>query len=177
MSRIGQKPVAVPAGVTAAIEGQTVRVKGPRGELAAVLVEEVIAKLQDGGIQLTPRDATQRARAMWGLSRTLVANLVEGATSGFTRTLEINGVGYRAAVQGRQLQLLLGFSRDVIYPIPDGIDIACPRPTEIAITGNDKQKVGQVAAEIRRFRAPEPYKGKGIRHAGEYVYRKEGKKK
>jgi len=177
MSRIGKKPVPVPAGVTATLDGQAVSVKGPKGELSAVLVDEVIASLDDDGIAVNPRAETKRARAMWGLSRTVVCNLVEGVSQGFAQTLEITGVGYRAAVEGKVLKLALGFSHDVAYEIPDGITIACPRPTEITISGIDKQRVGQVAAEIRRYRPPEPYKGKGVRYQGEYIFRKEGKKK
>ena len=177
MSRIGKKAIAVPSGVTANIDGQQVSVKGPKGELSAVLVDEVIAKLEDGEISVNPRALTKRGRAMWGLSRTVVSNLVEGVSEGFTQTLEITGVGYRAAVEGQVLKLALGFSHDVSYPIPDGITIACPRPTEITVSGIDKQQVGQVASEIRRFRPPEPYKGKGVRYQGEYIFRKEGKKK
>ena len=177
MSRIGKKIVPVPDGVTATVDGQQVVVKGPKGELSAVLVDEVIAKLEDGEITVNPRDETKRAQAMWGLSRTVVSNLIEGVSSGFTKTLEINGVGYRAAMQGSALQLNVGLSHEVKYPIPEGIKVECPRPTEIIITGIDKQKVGQVAAEIRAYRPPEPYKGKGIKYAGEYIFRKEGKKK
>lgn len=177
MSRIGKQPVPIPSGVTASVDGQLVAVKGPKGELSHVLVDEVIAKLDDGAIEVSPRDDTQAARAMWGMSRTLLANLVTGVTDGFTKKLEITGVGYRAAVQGSALQLQLGYSHDVAYPIPPGIQVQCPKPTEIVISGIDKQKVGQVAAEIRRFRPPEPYKGKGVRYAGEFILRKEGKKK
>jgi large subunit ribosomal protein L6 len=177
MSRIGKKPVGVPSGVTASVNGQVVSVKGPKGELKHVLVDEVIAKLDDGSIEVSPRDDSQTARAMWGMSRTLIANLMTGVTEGFTKKLEITGVGYRAAVQGQALQLQLGYSHDVTFPIPQGIQVQCPKPTEIVITGIDKQKVGQVAAEIRRFRPPEPYKGKGVRYAGEFILRKEGKKK
>jgi large subunit ribosomal protein L6 len=177
MSRIGKKPVAIPGGVTASLDGQVVSVKGPKGELKHVLVEDVIAKLDKGSIEVAPREDTKTARAMWGLSRTLLANLVTGVTEGFTKKLEITGVGYRAAVQGSNLQLQLGYSHDVAYPIPQGIQVQCPKPTEIIVTGIDKQKVGQVAAEIRRFRPPEPYKGKGVRYAGEFILRKEGKKK
>ena len=154
MSRIGKKPVAVPKGVTASVNGQEVAVKGPKGELKHVLVEDVIAKLEDGSIEVSPREDTQNARAMWGMSRTLISNLMTGVTEGFTKKLEITGVGYRAAVQGSNLQLQLGYSHDVAYPIPTGIQVVCPKPTEIIITGIDKQKVGQVAAEIRRFRPP-----------------------
>jgi large subunit ribosomal protein L6 len=177
MSRIGKKPVAVPGGVTAAVNGQEVKVKGPKGELKHILAENMIAKLENDGIEIAMREDTTEAQAMWGMSRTLVANLVAGVTEGFTKKLEITGVGYRAAVQGSNLQLQLGYSHDIAYPIPQGIQIACPKPTEIVVMGIDKQQVGQVAAEIRRFRPPEPYKGKGIKYAGEYILRKEGKKK
>jgi large subunit ribosomal protein L6 len=177
MSRIGKQPVAIPGGVTAAVDGQEVKVKGPKGELKHVLVDEVVAKAGDNGIEISMREDSIEARAMWGMSRTLVANLVTGVTDGFTKTLEITGVGYRAAVQGQNLQLQLGYSHDVNYPIPQGIQVQCPKPTEIVISGIDKQQVGQVAAEIRRYRPPEPYKGKGVRYAGEYILRKEGKKK
>ncbi len=177
MSRIGKKPVAIPGGVTAAVNGQEVKVKGPKGELQHVLVDDVIAKLDNGEIEISMREDTQRARAMWGMSRTMVANLIAGVTEGFTKKLEMTGVGYRASVQGHNVQLQLGYSHDIIFPIPQGIQVVCPKPTEIVVTGIDKQKVGQVAAEIRRFRPPEPYKGKGIRYAGEFILRKEGKKK
>jgi large subunit ribosomal protein L6 len=177
MSRIGKKPVAIPGGVTVAVNGQEVKVKGPKGELKHVLVDDIIAKLEDGEIEIAMREDTQKARAMWGMSRTMVANLVAGVTEGFTKKLEITGVGYRASVQGSNVQLQLGYSHDVAYPIPQGIQVVCPKLTEIVVTGIDKQKVGQVAAEIRRYRPPEPYKGKGIRYAGEFILRKEGKKK
>jgi large subunit ribosomal protein L6 len=177
MSRIGKKAVTVPSGVTATVNGQEVAVKGPKGELKHVLAEAMVAKLDGGRIEVSMREDTKEARAMWGMSRTMVANLMAGVTEGFTRRLEITGVGYRAAVQGSNLQLQLGYSHDVSYPIPKGIQVVCPKPTEIVITGIDKQKVGQVAAEIRQFRPPEPYKGKGVRYAGEYIHRKEGKKK
>jgi len=177
MSRIGKKPVTVPTGVTANVEGQTVKVKGPKGALSLVLSDEVTVKMDKGTISLDPRNETKRARSQWGTSRTLVANLMTGVTKGFEENLEITGVGYRAAVQGKSLNLQLGFSHDVNYAIPEGITIATPKPTEIKITGSDKQKVGQVAAEIRGFRPPEPYKGKGVKYAGEYIFRKEGKKK
>jgi large subunit ribosomal protein L6 len=177
MSRIGKKPVTVPGGVTAAVDGQEVKIKGPKGELKHVLVDDIIAKLDKGEIEISMRDDTKNARAMWGMSRTMVANLVAGVTQGFTKKLEITGVGYRAAVQGSNLQLQLGYSHDITYPIPHGIQVVCPKPTEILVTGIDKQKVGQVAAEIRQFRPPEPYKGKGVRYAGEFILRKEGKKK
>jgi large subunit ribosomal protein L6 len=177
MSRIGKKPVPLPSGVSASIEGQTVKVKGPKGALQVVLPDDVAAKMETGSLTIDPRAETIRARAMWGLSRSLVANLVVGVTKGFEKKLEITGVGYRASVQGKNLQLLLGYSHEVAYPIPDGITITTPRPTEILVAGIDKQKVGQVAAEIRRYRPPEPYKGKGVRYSGEYIFRKEGKKK
>jgi large subunit ribosomal protein L6 len=177
MSRIGKKAVAIPSGVTASVEGQTVKMKGPKGALEFVLPKEVAAKMDKAGIQIDPRDETKRARSMWGTSRTLVANLVTGVTKGFEKKLEITGVGYRAAVQGKNLQIALGYSHDVVFPIPAGITIATPKPTEVVVTGIDRQKVGQVAAEIRGFRPPEPYKGKGVKYAGEYIFRKEGKKK
>jgi len=177
MSRIGKNPVALPQGVTATVLDGTVSVKGPKGELKAVLVPEVEAKLGDGGISVAPRVDDQRSRSMWGMQRTLVNNLVVGVTTGFSKQLEINGVGYRAAVQGRTLQLQLGFSHDVNYPIPEGIEIVAERPTALTISGSDKQKVGQVASEIRNMRPPEPYKGKGVKYADERVRRKEGKKK
>jgi large subunit ribosomal protein L6 len=177
MSRIGNKPVAVPSGVTANVEGQTVKLKGPKGALQVVLHDDVAAKVEDGSVKIDPRSPTKRARSLWGTSRTLVANLITGVTKGYERRLEITGVGYRAGVQGKNLHIALGYSHDVVYPIPDGITIATPKATEIVISGIDKQKVGQVAAEIRDFRPPEPYKGKGVRYAGEYIFRKEGKKK
>jgi large subunit ribosomal protein L6 len=177
MSRIGKKAVPIPAGVQANVEGQTVKMKGPKGALQFVLPDEVVAKMENGGIQVDPRNESKRARSMWGTSRTLVSNLVTGVTKGFERKLEITGVGYRAAVQGKNLQLALGFSHDVVYAIPDGIAIVTPKPTEIMISGIDKHKVGQVAAEIRAYRGPEPYKGKGVRYSDEYIFRKEGKKK
>jgi large subunit ribosomal protein L6 len=159
MSRIGKKPIAVPSGVTANVEGQTIKVKGPKGALQLVLHDDVAATMDKGAIKVDPRFQTKRARSQWGTYRTLVANLMTGVTKGFEQKLEITGVGYRAAVQGKNLQLQLGFSHDVVYPIPEGVAIATPKPTEIVVTGSDKQRVGQVAAEIRDFRAPEPYKG------------------
>jgi large subunit ribosomal protein L6 len=177
MSRIGRKAVAVPSGVTANVEGQTVKVKGPKGAMQVVLPDDVIAKMENGEVKVDPRNETKRARSMWGTSRTLVANLMTGVTKGFEKKLEITGVGFRAALQGKNLQIALGYSHDVIYPVPEGIAIATPKPTEIVVTGIDKQKVGQVAAEIRAFRPPEPYKGKGVKYAGEFIFRKEGKKK
>jgi len=177
MSRIGKKAVVVPSGVTANVEGQTVKVKGPKGALQFVLHDDIVAKMDKGGVAISPRNDTKRARSLWGSSRTQVANLIAGVTKGFEEKLEISGVGYRAAVQGKTLQLQLGFSHDVNFPIPEGIAIVTPKPTEIVITGIDKQKVGQVAAEIRGYRSPEPYKGKGVKYVGEYIFRKEGKKK
>jgi large subunit ribosomal protein L6 len=177
MSRIGKKAVAVPSGITANVEGQTVKIKGPKGALSVVLPDDVAVKLDSGQIKVDPRNDTKRARSQWGTSRTLVANLIAGVTKGFEQRLEISGVGYRAVVQGKNLQLALGYSHDIVYPIPDGITIATPRPVEIVISGVDRQRVGQVAAEIREYRPPEPYKGKGIKYAGERVFRKEGKKK
>ena len=177
MSRIGKKAVAILSGVTANVEGQTVKIKGPKGAMQFVVHDDVTVKMDKGAIQLDPRVETKRARSQWGTSRTLVANLVAGVTKGFEEKLEITGVGFRAAVQGKQLNLQLGFSHDVNYPIPEGISIATPKPTEIVVTGIDKQQVGQVAAEIRGYRPPEPYKGKGVKYAGEYIFRKEGKKK
>jgi large subunit ribosomal protein L6 len=177
MSRIGKKPVDVPSGVTAAVDGQNVKVKGPKGELAFRVHDDVVVDFKDGKVTVTPRDETKRARAMWGMSRTMVSNLVEGVTKGFEKKLEISGVGYRASIQGKNLVLALGYSHDVIYPVPEGIQIATAKPTEILITGVDRQRVGQVAAEIRDFRRPEPYKGKGVKYAGEFIFRKEGKKK
>ena len=177
MSRIGKKAIVVPSGITANVEGQTVKVKGPKGALSVVLHDDVEAKLESGQIKVAPRAETKRARSQWGTSRTLIANLISGVTKGFEQRLEINGVGYRASVQGKNLQIALGYSHDIIYPIPEGITIATPRPVEIVITGSDRQKVGQVAAEIREYRPPEPYKGKGIKYADERIFRKEGKKK
>jgi large subunit ribosomal protein L6 len=177
MSRIGNKAVAVPTGVTANVEGQTVKVKGPKGALQLVLHDDVVVTMDKGSFKIEPRGESKRARSLWGTSRTLVANLINGVTKGFEERLEINGVGYRAAVQGKSLNLQLGFSHDVNFKIPEGIAIATPKPTEIIITGVDKQKVGQVAAEIRGYRPPEPYKGKGVKYVGEYIFRKEGKKK
>ncbi len=177
MSRIGKKPVPVPKTVTATVDGQKVTVKGPKGQLSLTLIDDVEVKLENGAICVAPRSDTKRARSMWGMSRSLVENLVHGTTAGFTRTLEITGVGYRAAMDGKSLKLQLGYSHDIFYPIPEGITIAVPKPTEITISGIEKDKVGQVAAEIRGFRGPEPYKGKGVRYQGEFIQRKEGKKK
>ncbi len=177
MSRVGKKPVAVPSGVTATVDGQLIKVKGSKGELSFVVPENVSVAMENGAVAVNPRDETKDARAKWGMSRSQVANLVEGVTKGFERKLEINGVGYRAAVAGKVLKLSLGYSHDVEYPIPAGITITTPKPTEILIVGSNRQQVGQVAAEIREFRKPEPYKGKGIKYAEEKIHRKEGKKK
>ncbi len=177
MSRIGKRAVQVPKGVTATVDGQTVTAKGPKGQLAVALVDEVAVAMTDDGIKVNPREQTKRSRSMWGMSRTLVQNIVTGVSDGFQERLEINGVGYRAQAQGKTLNLALGYSHEVSYPIPDGIEVQTPRPTEIVISGIDRQKVGQVAAEIRRWRPPEPYKGKGVKYSDEYIFRKEGKKK
>jgi len=177
MSRIGKKPVPLPKGVTATLTGQTVKVKGPKGELSVHLVSEVEAKIDADGVTISPKKGAERGPQMWGLSRTLVNNLVVGVTQGFQQKLEINGVGYRAAVQGKNLNLQLGFSHDVAYPIPAGITITAEKPTMLTVAGIDKQLVGQVAAEIRGYRPPEPYKGKGVKYAEEHIRRKEGKKK
>ncbi len=177
MSRVGKKPVMVPAGVTAKLEGHTVAVKGAKGELKFTASDDVDLKIEGNVISIDPRGESKRARAMWGTSRSMIQNLVVGVTKGFEKKLEINGVGYKAAVAGKNLQLSLGFSHDVIYPIPAGVTIATPKPTEITIAGIDKRQVGQVAAEIRAFRGPEPYKGKGVKYVGEFIFRKEGKKK
>jgi large subunit ribosomal protein L6 len=177
MSRIGKKAVTLPKGVTATVQGQQVSVKGPKGTLSFVASDDIEVKMADGAISVAPRDETKRARSSWGMSRTMVSNLIAGVTSGFERKLEITGVGYRAAVAGKDLQLSLGYSHEVKYPIPTGIKIETPKPTEIVVSGADKQQVGQVAAEIRQFRKPEPYKGKGVKYSDEYIFRKEGKKK
>jgi len=177
MSRIGKNPVFVPSGVTVNVSGQQVSAKGQLGELSVVLVDEVLAELEGDTVVIKPRDDSTRARTMWGMSRSLVSNVVVGVSTGFTKNLEIEGVGYRAAVQGKELVLQLGFSHEIRYPIPQGITVVCERPTVISISGADVQSVGQMAAEIRSFRPPEPYKGKGVRYAGEYIRRKEGKKK
>ena len=177
MSRIGKAPIAVPSGATITIDGQTVTVKGPKGQLSWTVSEDVEITQADGQLTLTPKDDSQRARGMWGLSRTLVANMVQGVTQGFEENLELVGVGYRAAMQGQTLSLQLGFSHDVNMEPPAGITFSVPKQTEIKISGIDKQMVGEMAARIRKIRPPEPYKGKGVRYAGEKVRRKEGKKK
>ena len=177
MSRIGKKPVPVPAGVTASISERVLSVKGPKGELSMPLSDDISYDIGTGQIAVLPANDTKRARAFWGMQRTMVANLVTGVSDGFTKTLEITGVGYRASVQGKNLKLQLGYSHDVDFAIPDGITIKTPDQTTVEISGSDKQRVGQVAAEIRRWRKPEPYKGKGIKYRGEQIFRKEGKKK
>ncbi len=177
MSRTGKKPVAVPSGVTAAIEGGQLSVKGPKGTLTLPLADEVTYSIEDGSIAVKPANDGKRARAFWGMQRTLIANLITGVTEGFSKKLLITGVGYRANSQGKTLKLQLGYSHDVDFAIPEGIEIKTPDNTTVEISGIDKQKVGQVAAEIRRWRKPEPYKGKGIKYAGEFIFRKEGKKK
>jgi large subunit ribosomal protein L6 len=177
MSRVGKKPVPVPAGVTASVSGQDVKVKGAKGELSFSAPDEVVVAMDNGMISVTPKGQDNRSRAMWGMSRAQVANLMTGVSKGFEKKLEITGVGYKAAVQGKVLKLSLGYSHDIDYEIPAGIAIVTPKPTEIVVTGIDKQKVGQTAAEIRDYRGPEPYKGKGVKYAGEFIFRKEGKKK
>ena len=177
MSRIGKRPVAVPSGVTASIADRVLSVKGPKGTLTLSMRDEISYTVEGETILVKPANATKQARAFWGMQRTLVENLVTGVTQGYTKVLEITGVGYRAAAQGKNLKLQLGFSHDVDFPVPEGIEIKTPDNTTIEISGIDKQKVGQVAAEIRRWRKPEPYKGKGIKYRGEYIFRKEGKKK
>jgi len=177
MSRIGKRPVAIPSGVTAAIADGALSVKGPKGTLTLKLADDVTYAVGESEISVQPANDTKRARAFWGMQRTLVANLVHGVTEGYTTVLEITGVGYRAQAQGRKLKLQLGYSHDVDFDVPDGIEVKTPDNTTIEISGIDKQQVGQVAAEIRRWRKPEPYKGKGIKYRGEFIFRKEGKKK
>jgi len=178
MSRIGKKPVAMPSGVSAEMQGQTLTVKGPKGTLSMHMLDDLVKyEVADGEIRVTPLTDAQRNRAAWGMQRTNVQNLVTGVTEGFTKVLEISGVGYRAQAQGKNLKLMLGYSHDVNFPVPEGVDVKTPDQNTVEISGIDKQKVGQVAAEIRRWRKPEPYKGKGIKYRGEYIFRKEGKKK
>jgi len=177
MSRVGKKPVSVPSGVTANVQGQTISVKGPKGTLSLIASDRVTIAMDKGQISVDPKDESKEARAMWGTVRANLNNIVTGVTKGFERKLEITGVGYRAAVQGKNLQLQLGYSHDVVYAIPEGIAVVTPKPTEIVITGIDRRKVGQVAAEIRAYRPPEPYKGKGVKYSDEFIFRKEGKKK
>jgi large subunit ribosomal protein L6 len=177
MSRIGKKPVPIPAGVTARLEGQLIAIKGSKGELNFTAPDDVEVKIEGKAVHVTPRREDKRAQAMWGTARARIQNLVVGVTQGFEKKLEINGVGYKAAIAGKNLQLSLGFSHDVIYPIPQGVTITAPKPTEITVAGIDKRQVGQIAAEIRAFRGPEPYKGKGVKYVDEFIFRKEGKKK
>ena len=177
MSRIGKKAVPVPAGVTASIDNGTLSVKGPKGTLTMGMSDLIDYKIEDGQIAVNPANDSKQARAFWGMQRTLVSNLIEGVTEGFSKTLEITGVGYRAKAQGKSLKLELGFSHDVNLTVPEGVDVKTPDQTTVEISGMDKQAVGQFAAEIREFRKPEPYKGKGIKYRGEYIFRKEGKKK
>ncbi len=177
MSRIGKVPVALPANVTASIEGSVLSVKGPKGTLNMPMLDDISYGIEDGRIVVQPANETKRARSFWGMHRTLVQNLVTGVTEGFTKTLEITGVGYRAAMQGSNLRLQLGYSHDVNIDVPEGLTVKTPDQTTVEISGNDRQRVGQLAAEIRRWRKPEPYKGKGIKYRGEFIFRKEGKKK
>jgi large subunit ribosomal protein L6 len=177
MSRIGKKPVELPSGVTASVSGQTVEIKGPKGARSFHATDDVTIAVEENGVSVTPRGSSKRARQQWGMSRSMVANLVTGVTSGFKKELEITGVGYRAQMQGNVLKLNLGLSHDVDFPVPEGVTVTAPKPTEIIVEGIDQQLVGQVAANIREWRKPEPYKGKGIRYKGEFIFRKEGKKK
>ena len=177
MSRIGKKPVALPKGVTAEIKGQTIEVKGPKGTRSFTATDDVTLALEDGSVKVTPRGASKRARQQWGMTRSMVENLTVGVSTGFKKELEIQGVGYRASMQGKTLKLALGYSHDVNFETPEGVTITAPKQTEIVVEGIDQQLVGQVAANIREWRKPEPYKGKGIRYKGEFVFRKEGKKK
>jgi len=177
MSRIGKQPVALPDGVTASLSGQTIEVKGPKQTKSFTFTDDVTVEIGDGQVTVRPRGKSKRALQQWGMSRTIIANLVHGSQHPFKQELEIQGVGYRAQVQGNTLKLNLGLSHDVDFPIPDGVTVTAPKPTELVIEGHDKQQVGQVAANIRDWRRPEPYKGKGIRYKGEYIFQKEGKKK
>ncbi|MGR3344442.1 MAG: 50S ribosomal protein L6 [Paracoccaceae bacterium] len=177
MSRIGKKPIALPAGVSATLSGRTVEVTGPKGKLSFTATDDVTINIQDNIIKVTPRGNSKRARQQWGMSRTMVQNLVAGVTDGFKKELEINGVGYRAALQGDTLKLQLGYSHDVIFEVPKGVTVTVPKQTQVIVEGIDRQLVGQVAANIREWRKPEPYKGKGIKYKGEFIFRKEGKKK
>jgi len=177
MSRIGKKPVDLPSGVTASVSGQTVEVKGPKGTLSYKANDDVTIEVADNVVNITPRGTSKRARQQWGMSRTMVQNLVTGVSDGFRKELEINGVGYRAQMQGKQVKLSLGYSHDVMFDVPDGVTVTAPTQTSLVIEGTDRQFVGQVAANIREWRKPEPYKGKGIKYKDEYIFRKEGKKK
>jgi large subunit ribosomal protein L6 len=177
MSRIGKRPVEVPSGVTASVDGQLVRMKGSKGELQFRVPDEVVVAMDNGSVAVQPRGESKDARSKWGMSRSMVASLAEGVSKGFEKRLEISGVGYKAAVQGKVLKLSLGYSHDIDYEIPPGITVTTPRPTEVVVAGIDKQQVGQAAAEIREYRGPEPYKGKGVKYSDEFIFRKEGKKK
>ena len=177
MSRIGKKPVALPSGVEAKIDGQTVEVKRPKGVRSFTATDDVTIAVEDGALSVTPRGKSKRARQQWGMTRTMVANLVTGVTDGFKKELEINGVGYRAAMEGKNIKLSLGLSHDVVFQVPDGVTVTAPKNTQLIVEGIDEQQVGQVAANIRAWRKPEPYKGKGIKYVDEYIFRKEGKKK
>ena len=177
MSRIGKKPVALPSGVEAKIDGQTVEVKGPKGVRSFTATDDVTLAVEDGALSVTPRGKSKRARQQWGMTRTMVANLVTGVTDGFKKELEINGVGYRSAMEGKNIKLSLGLSHDVVFQVPDGVTVTAPKNTQLIVEGIDEQQVGQVAANIRAWRKPEPYKGKGIKYVDEYIFRKEGKKK
>jgi large subunit ribosomal protein L6 len=177
MSRIGKRPVDLPSGVEASVSGQTVSVKGPKGQRSFTATDDVTIKVEGNVVTVEPRGKSKRARQQWGMSRTRIGNLVIGVTDGFKKELEINGVGYRAAMEGKNLKLNLGLSHDVVYEVPEGVTVSAPKQTEIIVEGNDEQQVGQVAAEIRAWRKPEPYKGKGIKYKDEYIFRKEGKKK
>ncbi len=177
MSRIGKKPVELPSGVTASLNGQTIEVKGPKATRSFTATDDVTIAIEDNTVTVTPRGSSKRARQQWGMSRTMVANLVQGASQGFKKELEIQGVGYRAQIQGNILKLNLGLSHEVNFEVPEGVTVTCPKVTEVVIEGTDEQLVGQVAANIREWRKPEPYKGKGIRYKGEFIFRKEGKKK
>lgn len=177
MSRTGKKPITVPAGVTASVEGGTISVKGPKGTLSMPTADDISYEVGEGNILVKPANDTKRAKAFWGMQRTLVQNLVTGVSEGFSKKLLITGVGYRANAQGRKLKLQLGYSHDVDLDVPEGVEVKTPDQTTVEISGNDKQAVGQFAAEIRRWRKPEPYKGKGIKYDGEFIFRKEGKKK
>ena len=177
MSRIGKRPVSLPSGVDASVSGQTVTVKGPKGQRAFTATDDVSISVEDGAVSVEPRGTSKRARQQWGMSRTMVANLVHGVTEGFKKELEINGVGYRAQMQGNTLKLALGYSHDVDFDVPEGVTVTVPKQTSIIVEGIDQQLVGQVAANIREWRGPEPYKGKGIKYKDEFIFRKEGKKK
>ena len=177
MSRIGKKPVIIPSGATARLDGRTIAVKGAKGELKFTAPDEVSVTIDGGAVHVQPRGEDKRARAMWGMTRAQIANLIGGVTNGFEKKLEISGVGYKVAIAGKNLQLSLGYSHDILYPIPAGVTITTPKPTEISVAGIDKRQVGQIAAEIRAFRGPEPYKGKGVKYVGEFIFRKQGKKK